>query len=43
MLTLKNRRNIQSVKGDGHFGDTFDAGMKKCIWNGKSCKSWSVC
>ena len=29
MLTLKNRRNIQSVKGDGHFGDTFEAGMKK--------------
>ena len=34
MLTLKNRRNIQSVKGDGHFGDTFDAGMKNVFGMG---------
>lgn len=34
MANSKNRRNIQSVKGDGHFGDTFDAGMKNVFGMG---------
>ena len=34
MANLKNRRNIQSTKGDGHFGDTFDAGMKNVFGMG---------
>ena len=27
-MSQNNRRKIQSVNGSGHFGDTFDAGMK---------------
>jgi len=34
MTIPKNRRNIQSVKGDGHFGDTFDAGIKNVFGMG---------
>ena len=34
MSNPKNRRNIQSVNGDGHFGDTFDAGIKNVFGMG---------
>lgn len=34
MANSKNRRNIQSTKGDGHFGDTFDAGIKNVFGMG---------
>ena len=45
MATIKNRRNIQSVKGDGHFGDTFDAGIKNVFGMGNLVsrgKSWDL-
>ena len=36
MSTLpRNRRNIQSEKGSGHFGDTFEAGIKALV--GQDC------
>lgn len=41
----KNRRNIQSIKGDGHFGDTFDAGIKNVFGMGNLVsrgKSWDL-
>ncbi|HZJ75992.1 MAG TPA: hypothetical protein VFD25_05325 [Clostridia bacterium] len=45
MANLKNRRNIQSIKGDGHFGDTFDAGIKNIFGMGNLVsrgRSWDL-
>ena len=45
MTIQKNRRNIQSVKGDGHFGDTFDAGIKNVFGMGNLVsrgRSWDL-
>lgn len=45
MANPKNRRNIQSVKGHGHFGDTFDAGVKNVFGMGNLVsrgRSWDL-
>ena len=45
MSNPKNRRNIQSVNGDGHFGDTFDAGVKNVFGKGNLVsrgRSWDL-